>query len=254
MFPDREAAAGKVQPHEQSTDGQARLLLSELQSVMAESRESCPGAGVAANLPDAESIGRTPQVAVSAMPVAALPADKGSSPWEARLVPAVVTLTADVQAQLPIIMLSEARQRVVLGRTQRGGCRINNKEVSGSHCTLTLQPKTGQLVLVDTSTNGTFVDGVRPSSSQKRTVELRNDQVVTLLPDLRADGSVAQDVPTFRVQLTRHEALRPSASSLASTGAEHENGASGRSTFWARRVALDARLERLTERCDSMPQ
>lgn len=220
--------------NEQSVESEVNDLLFELRTVMAESRQTCPGVELSAKVSGAE----TDDAQSSAVSMHCATSTPTDALWEARLVPETLTLTDDVKAQLPTILLSEAKPRVVLGRKQRGACRINNQSVSAEHCTVILEPKSGRLTLTDTSSNGTYIDGMQPRG-QQRAVELLHDQVVTLLP---SDGTEQQEVPTFRVQLLRKQNLSDDAA-RDGVSAQLE-----RSSFWAQREALDARLERLSKR------
>jgi len=84
------------------------------------------------------------------------------------------------KAYRPLPVLLQEHRTVVLGRTQAGAHGIDLEEVSGAHCELRLD-QGGQLTLTDLSTNGTFVDGIRPSKREKRTCEVRHGSSVTLV-------------------------------------------------------------------------
>ncbi|KAL1522190.1 hypothetical protein AB1Y20_021828 [Prymnesium parvum] len=154
------------------------------------------------------------------------------------------------------IALNHTRKSIVIGRAQKGACRVNHPQVSSSHCTVAFDPETGKITLTDTSTNGTFVDGSAPKNKH---IEIKEGQTISLLPPEIDD--TPSNVPVYKVHLVSEVNEPPPISvaasssgpdSLAVGNAAEEEGKSfnDRASFWARRKALDSRLESLTDKME----
>ena len=97
----------------------------------------------------------------------------------------IVVLRSDLRS-FKSIQLTREKSTVVIGRSRSVDYRIDHPQVSGLQCTVRLEDPPGQRVLVtDSSTNGTFVNGVEVTRGETR--ELPVGATMTILI-----GSVAE--------------------------------------------------------------
>lgn len=113
----------------------------------------------------------------------------------------VCVLRSDV-AGFESIPLARDRSTIVIGRSRSVDYRIDHPQVSGLQCTVRLEQPPGTRVLVtDSSTNGTFVDGEEVARGETR--ELRSGALMTLLvaTTRERDAEFAEEIPCFRVEM-----------------------------------------------------
>jgi tetratricopeptide (TPR) repeat protein len=183
--------------------------------------------------------------------------------------------------ELSVVILGRAHPTATLGRGQCGACFIDLDQVSSEHCSLSLDAS-GRLMLTDLSTNGTFVDGSRPSKRDGRTCELRDGSRVTLVGKTARECAerFGELAPSYVARIcngggkpTKAPAQPRGASAVATASASRVAGAGGarsavaappgssagaddshareqldRSLYWAKREELDNRLGALAAR------
>ena len=134
----------------------------------------------------------------------------------------VCVLRSDV-AGFESIQLTRDRSTIVIGRSRSVDYRIDHPQVSGLQCTVRLEQAPGTRVLVtDSSTNGTFVDGEEVARGETR--ELRPGSLMTLLVSTvtERDAEFAEEIPCFRVEMrpARPRAKQTTPSSRAAARAD----------------------------------
>lgn len=133
--------------------------------------------------PDDASFADEAAVAADLFDLAAPPLRQ---PLVARLVP--------MYAGLPTLNLHQDSGTVVVGRSKElsEDYRVNGcDKLSAKHCELIVDPVTLRVELRDTSTNGTFVNGVRVTKNEK--VKLQNGDKVSLTRPTAAAETAGSD-------------------------------------------------------------
>ena len=191
-------------------------LLHELDEIMRASR-AANQASTAPPLPPSTAAAAEPGAAAAEarpQPQPVAPVSAEGTGVSAEGGGAVVRAVLVASAPHASLTLDAARPEAVLGRERAAPFRLDHPEASGAHCTLRFDAADGVLTLTDTSTNGTFVDGVRPTSRQKRTVTLRHGAVVSFVGksgSAAKRAAAAKQLPSFRVQLLTTPAVAPPA-------------------------------------------
>ena len=120
----------------------------------------------------------------------------------------IVVLRSDLRS-FESIQLTREKSTVVIGRSRSVDYRIDHPQVSGLQCTVRLEDPPGQRVLVtDSSTNGTFVNGVEVARGETRELPVGATMTILIGSVAERDVEFGQEVPCFRVEL-RHERPKP---------------------------------------------
>ena len=213
-------------------------LLAELEALINQSRSALGQEGAGRSSATREV---APSAAAASSSSSAA-AGSTTSGFVARLVP-------EVKGFAPIV-LDRTTQSVCLGRTQKGVGKVDHDQISGSHCTLSLDADSGELMLTDTSTNGTFMDGrIVPKKQKHKPTPLRPGSSLSLVAKNAADSLKRFDglLPAYTVEVVEGGAS-PDTVAPMETETQPPVTHEARAAHWTRREEFDTRLGVLSER------